>query len=152
MRGPYYVWVDSDYDYYIAAVQTLMSNYGGLYQSRAYSLTGGKTCTGVMPFNEEWGNADWYRFYLSSNRKFNIYFKSVGIGYAEIRLWGPNISSAGELIYKGTINGIDKGWTLYRKSSYGYTTGRPAGTYYIRIKRYSSSWKRTSMGYWLRWS
>lgn len=152
MRGPYYIWVDSDYDYYIAAAQTLMSNYGGLYQSRAYALSSGKWYTGAMPFNETWGNADWYRFYLSSTRKFNLYFQSLGIGYAEIRLWGPNISSGGELVYKGSINGINKGWTLYRKSNYGYTYGRPAGTYYLRIKRYSDSWKRTSMGYWLKWS
>lgn len=152
MRGPYYIVVDSDYDYYIAAVQYLMSNNGGMYQSRAYTLSSGKWYTGCMPFNEDWGNADWYKFYLSGTRKFNLSFQSLGIGYAEIRLWGPQISSAGELIYKGSINGLNKGWTLYRKSSYGYTYGRPAGTYYIRIKRYDSSWKRTSMGYWLKWT
>ena len=164
MRGPYYIDVagvgsntaNNRYykvsDYYLGAYQTLMSNNGGLYQSRAYYLSSGKTYTGAMPFNEDWGNADWYRFYLSSNRKFDIQFQSKGVGYAEIRLWGPSIPSSGELIYKGSINGLGRKWTLYRQSNYGYTTGRPAGTYYIRIKRYDNKWKRTSMGYWLRWS
>ena len=147
MRGPYYIWVDSEDDFYIYAAQYLMSNYGGLTKGRAYTLTGNKWYTGVMPFNEQWSNPDWYRFTVTTKRTFYVYFQSLGTGYAEIRLFGPGIASAGMVLKVDNKSPFDvDGWQAGWKIS-----NLPAGTYYLRIKRVTPSWKRTSMGYWIKW-
>ena len=169
MRGPYYIDVagvgsntaNRRYykvsDYYLGAYQTLMSNNGGFSQSSAYALTRGKTYTGAMPFNEQWSNADWYKLYLPNYSKFKVNFKSIGLGYAEIRMWGPNYPKEGGLLYKGSINNypatnktriFNISLSINGRSGYNCYPG----TYYIRIKRYNSSWKRTSLGYWLSWN
>ena len=148
MRGPYYIWVDSAEDYYIHAVQYLMSNFGGETKGKAYPLSvSNKWYTGIMPFNENWKNSDWYKFTVPTKRTFYFYFQSLGTGYLEARLFGPGISSAGMLLkMEDNSRYIEDSW----KVSWRFRQF-PAGTYYLQLKRGKSSWKRTSMGYWVKW-
>ncbi len=162
MRGPYYIDVAGSGstasairkvpNYYLAAYQKLLSNNGGMTQGKAYPLSvSDKWYTGTMPMNEDWRNPDWYKFYLSSTRTFNIALQCKGKGYAELRLYGPGIGSAGELIYKGSIENLNKAWRLCREGTLGRIYGRLPGTYYLKISRYATNWKRTSFCYWLKW-
>ena len=149
MRGPYYIWVDSEEDFYIYAAQYLMSNYGAPTMGKAYALsTPNKWYTGVMPFNEQWSNPDWYKFKVPTNRTFYLYFQSLGTGYVELRLFGPGISSAGMALpmqNNSRVVDVDNWKNSWR------IRNLPAGTYYLRIKRVTPSWKRTSLGYWVKW-
>ena len=149
MRGPYYVTVESEEDFYIHAAQYLMSNYGAPTMGKAYALsTPNKWYTGVMPFNEQWSNPDWYKFKVPTKRTFYLYFQSLGTGYVELRLFGPGISSAGMALpmqNNSRVVDVDNWKNSWR------IRNLPAGTYYLRIKRVTPSWKRTSLGYWVKW-
>ena len=151
-KGYYYLKVYSSTDnYYLGAREDAKGNRAGSTRARSYGLSYNSTVTGVMPCNESWKEADWYSFYLSSSSRIRIQLKTCGVGYLNVTLYGPGISSKGEKLYSYAMNFFEN-TKLFRRINGRGEYARPAGRYYIKIERSSASYPRTSCAYWLKWS
>lgn len=151
-KGYYYIKVYSSTDnYYLGADESAKGNRAGSTRGASYTLGYNSTVTGVMPCNENWKEADWYRFYLSSNSRIRIQLITKGLGYINVKVYGPGISSNGERIYTNAMN-FSENTYLYRTLNGAGQYARPAGWYYIKLERSTSRYPRTSCAYWLKWS
>lgn len=149
-KGTYYLKVTNEENYAIAVQLKAMTDKGGASKKKATNVKKKKQITGVMPAGEKAKKADWFKIKLTKSQKLKLNIAVSGNGYFDFYIYGPGYPSKGRLL-KSMKNTNGK-FTCYRTT---YTSskkyGLKAGTYYVKVQRYSSD-KKASGAYTLKWN
>jgi len=138
-KGVYYVKVSDYKNYRIKYTFTKVTDKSGSTKAKALNMKYNTKYMGVLTAGEKGTTADWYKFKLTKNQKFSLYYGIKANDNIRIQVYPES----------GTI--LNSYRYHYRIDSSMKTNGVfKAGTYYVKVSRQGND-KSTNGYYYLRW-